>query len=354
MTMARVKKPFNVNRSWLNLLLASLLLDVLIVVGMLTSSATVSPASTWMTTVDKAIYKVKPVTSQQELAGLHANAGKLSKEQCMACHGTMLESKFTIHKLHLTSELLPGLVCHDCHKSISLEARSNTHVVRLVDVAVCKKCHSPFPGLNPNSPMKPGDFKADCTTCHSGNHAYRHDQPYLSHVIAPRECAGCHGGRVLPWTPAHEKDDWVAKHGQVALVVGKTTCMKCHELGFAFCDSCHSKKPPSHQPRDMWLQNHQAAAKASTPSCFTCHQATFCKKCHINHTPNWKSEHFNFVLKNGADGCLNCHSATFCETCHVSGKQMLPGQLAPAPSIPASEMPAGFATGTPAATSTTP
>ncbi|HEY3318059.1 MAG TPA: hypothetical protein VGK50_06520 [Coriobacteriia bacterium] len=349
--MDRERKKF-LHKQWIKVLLASLLLNTLILAGMLTSSPTVSPASTWMTAVDTAVYKVRPVSGGQALADLHARASQLSKEQCMACHGTMIASKFTIHRLHLTSELLPGLVCHDCHKKISLEKRSNTHVVRLVDVGVCKKCHSPFPGLQPTSPMKPADFKADCTTCHSGKHAYRHDQPYLSHVIAPRECAGCHGGRVLPWTAAHEKDDWVAKHGKIALVVGKSTCMKCHELGFAFCNDCHSKKPPSHQPREMWLLQHQTAAKSSTPSCFTCHKPDFCKKCHVNHTANWRNEHFKFVIKNGADACLNCHSATFCETCHVSGKQMLAPTLAPQPSIPASEMPAGFTTGTAEVTST--
>ncbi len=241
----------------------------------------------------------------------------------MACHGTMIERKFTLHKIHLTSELLPGLVCHDCHKSISLEKRSNTHVVRLVDVGVCKQCHSPFPGLNPKSPMKPEDFKADCTTCHSGKHAYRHEKPYLSHVIAPRECAGCHGGRVLPWTPAHEQDDWVTAHGKQALKVGTDSCMKCHEYGLQFCQDCHSKKPPSHQPRDAWLGKHQAAAKADTRSCFTCHQADFCKRCHVNHTPTWRDTHMSYVVKNGTSACMNCHSQTFCETCHVSSNPRL-------------------------------
>jgi hypothetical protein len=319
-------------RQFSKLLAASVLLNALILVGMLTSSPTVSPASTWMTAVDAAYYRVRPVAGRQSLEDLHAGAGKLTKEQCQACHGTMLGSRFTIHRIHLNSELLPGLACAECHKSVSLEKRTNTHVVRLVDVAFCKKCHSAFPGLDPKSPMKPSDFQADCTTCHGGKHTYRHDQPYLSHVIAPRECTGCHGGRILPWTPAHELDNWVAQHGRIALKVGTQTCMKCHELGMQFCNDCHSKQPPSHQPRDLWLANHPAAAKRDTRACFTCHVTAFCKRCHINHTANWRDTHMNFVVKNGAEACMGCHSGTFCESCHISGK---PSPATIPPAVPA-------------------
>jgi hypothetical protein len=311
---------FDVRKSWVKLVGASLLLNVLILAGILTGAPRVSPASAWMISFDKAIYSIRPVTAGPELDALHIDASKLSKEQCMACHGTMVDSKVPLHKVHLTSELLPGLVCHDCHKKVSLEKRSNVKVVRMVDVGFCKKCHSAFGGLDPNSPMKPDDFKADCTTCHSGKSAYKHAQPYLSHVIAPRECAGCHGGRVLPWTPAHEKDDWVQTHGVETLRVGQASCMKCHEKGFAFCDDCHKRKPPSHEPRLQWLAEHTVRAKAETRACFTCHKAEFCKKCHINHTANWRETHFNFVVKNGSDGCMTCHSETFCSTCHISPK----------------------------------
>lgn len=311
-------RKFDIRKSWLKLLAAGLLLNGLIVAGMLTGTPRVSPASTWMIAFDKSAYAVRPVAGG-DLDQLHANASQLSKEQCMACHGTMVGSKVPLHRIHLANELLPGLTCHDCHKKVSLEQRSNVKVVRMVDVSFCKKCHSPFPGLQPSSPMKPDDFKADCTTCHTGKSAYKHAQPYLSHVIAPRECAGCHGGRVLPWTPAHEQDNWIQVHGTDALKVGSQSCMKCHEQGLSFCDDCHKRRPPSHDPRSAWLADHKAAAKTDTRACFTCHKAEFCKKCHINHTPNWLSTHFNFVVKNGSEGCLTCHSETFCSTCHISG-----------------------------------
>ena len=184
--MTSERKRFDVNRSWIKLLLATILLNALILASFATSTPARSPAGTWITAGYRALYRVRPVTDRRQLVWIHKDAKNVSKEQCTACHGTILESQVLLHRIHLTSELLPGLSCHDCHVSVSLEVRSNQRVVRWVDEGVCKKCHSAFPGLDPNSPMKPSDFKADCTTCHSGNHAFRHDQPYLSQIIAPR------------------------------------------------------------------------------------------------------------------------------------------------------------------------
>lgn len=317
--MAKKEPAFDFRKTKVKLILASILLNAFILASFLTSSPQVTPASTWLTGVAKIAYAVSPVTGKAGLEKLHAEATKLSKEQCMACHGPMRESRLPLHRIHLTSDLLPGLVCHDCHESISLEARSNVKVVKLVNVGFCKQCHSPFPGLDKNSPMKPEDFQADCTTCHTGKHAFKHGKSYLSQVIAPRECAGCHGGRVLPWTPGHEKEDWVQKHGPEALTVGSKTCMKCHEFGLQFCNDCHKRKPPSHEPRENWLNVHKARAKADTRVCFTCHEPRFCKNCHVNHTEGWRDRHMAFVVENGTETCDKCHSQSFCAACHVSG-----------------------------------
>jgi len=311
------RKKFDVNKSWMKLIAASLLLDALILAAFLTSDPVRSPASTWITSAYKARYQVAPVEDKTSLEAMHKNASKLRREQCVACHGSKTESKLALHRIHLTSDLLPGLGCPVCHKSISLETRTNKFVVRLVDVGVCKDCHSEFPGLKPNSPMKPTDFEVDCTTCHSGKSAYKHGRPYLSHVIAPKECKGCHGGRVLPWTAKHERDDWLTQHGPEALEVGKDSCFKCHEFGLQFCDECHAKKPPTHLPREQWLVNHVPKARADTRACFTCHKADFCKKCHVNHEPDWRQKHDDFVKAQGTKTCRECHSPSFCSFCHA-------------------------------------
>jgi hypothetical protein len=318
----------HLHRQWMKLFAAALLLDVIIVLGMLFSSPLVSPSHALWTNIYKTAYGVRPVKGA-DLTALHDKAASVSSEQCIACHGTMIGSSFLLHRIHLQNELLPGLACHDCHKTISLERRSNTHVVKMVDVAFCKKCHSAFPGLDPKSPMKPDDFKADCTTCHSGKHSFKHGQPYLSQVVAPRECAGCHGGRVLPWTPDHERSDWLQVHGTDALRVGSKTCMACHEFGLSFCNDCHKTKPPSHLPRADWLTAHPAAAQADTRACFTCHQAADCKKCHVNHTPDWLKQHPATVKASGSDSCGKCHSASFCGDCHTSGSASATGTATP-------------------------
>jgi hypothetical protein len=316
--MPRTPKPFDVNKSWMKLIIATLVLNLLILAAFLTSSPSKSPAATWETFYYQARFKLFPVTDKQQLATLHLNSAHISKSECVACHGDMLSSPITLHRLHLTSELLPGLVCHDCHQSIDLRPRGNTIVIKWVNEGFCKKCHSAFPGLQPGSPMRPENFKEDCTTCHTGQHTFRHEQPYLSQVIAPKECPGCHGGRILPWTPLHEGSDWLQTHGPEALRVGKESCFKCHGYGFTFCDQCHKLKPPSHLPADQWRVTHPARAAEDTRACFTCHQTSFCKKCHINHPANWLQDHPATVQASGDSRCMQCHSTSFCSACHAS------------------------------------
>jgi hypothetical protein len=193
----------------------------------------------------------------------------------------------------------------------------------MVNVGFCKKCHSDFEGKEPNSAMKPVDFQADCTLCHSGKHAFRHAQEYLSQIMSPRDCKGCHGGRVLPWTQAHTRDDWVQKHGTMALEDSKK-CMSCHEFGLNFCQKCHSQKPASHKPRETWLNVHKQKAKADTRACLTCHKTDFCKKCHIGHTAEWRQTHYRMVLSEGQQMCWHCHSQVFCSGCHPDWQEDVP------------------------------
>jgi hypothetical protein len=325
MAETKTKKPFDVNKSWIKFIAAVLLLNALILTAFITSTPKQSPASTWLTYAYKLRYKIAPVTmttakGKQELVTLHKNASSVPREQCIACHGDKAHSNFPLHRIHLTSELLPGLSCHDCHQSVTLQSKNNRYVVRWVNVGFCRECHSKFPGLNPNSPMKPTDFEADCTTCHSGNHAFKHARPYLSQIIAPRECKGCHGGRVLPWTPLHEQNNWLALHGQEALRVGQQSCFKCHDYGLNFCDKCHAIKPPSHTPRDQWLVDHAERAQADTRACFTCHKASYCKKCHVNHPADWLQKHPAVVAANGTKRCEQCHSLSFCSFCHAQSQ----------------------------------
>lgn len=316
----RAPKAFDINKSWLKLAVASVILNLIIAAAFFTSARTESPSSTWITEVHKIIYALAPIAEgSDEMVRIHENARELSREQCVACHGDKEGSELTLHRLHLTSELLPGLACNDCHQSISLEERTNEYTVRLVEVSFCKQCHSPFPGLDRNSPMEPEDFEIDCTTCHTGKAAYKHQEHYLSHVIAPAECKGCHGGRVLPWPEKHESPDWLQEHGVAALDAegGEAECFQCHEGQFRFCEECHADKPPSHLPEERWLADHSGVAQDDTRKCFTCHVADDCKECHVNHEEDWFDSHVDHVAREGSDECWSCHSESFCSRCHT-------------------------------------
>ncbi len=311
------KKPPVFRVTMIKFFVATLVLNAFIVVSMLTSEPQMSPASSWLTVYyEKVVYRNPP--SDEELAELHTGASELAGEECIACHGEKDHSDLPLHQIHLKSELLPGLECPDCHKTISLEARTNEYSVRLVDIAFCKDCHSAFQGLEENSAMRPEDFDVDCTTCHSGKAAFRHGEEYLSHVIAPKECQGCHGGRVLPWSEAHERSDWLDEHGWEALEVGQETCFQCHEFGLQFCEDCHSEKPPSHEPQADWLNDHNERARQDTRSCLACHEMDDCKACHINHESDWQEKHDEFVREDTAESCKECHSESFCGACHAA------------------------------------
>lgn len=171
--------------------------------------------------------------------------------------------------------------------------------------------------------MKPVDFQADCTLCHSGKHAFRHAKTYLSQIVSAQDCKVCHGEKPLPWREEHARSDWIRDHGKFALSSDED-CMSCHEYGLSFCNDCHEKKPPSHKPKDLWLKGHKKEAKDNTKACLTCHKQKFCKKCHIGHTPQWLDNHYGFVMEKGAESCQRCHSSIFCESCHVQTLKLLP------------------------------
>jgi hypothetical protein len=277
-----------------------------------------SPMRTARTWLWKARFWAFPVQADvRKLASYHTNAGRGSRDQCVACHQNKTGSKLVLHRIHLTSPLLVNLECHDCHRHINLNRRGNKAVVTWVDVGFCKKCHSAFPGLQPGSPMKPEYFKQDCTKCHTGDKAPKHDQPYLPKTISSSECAGCHGGRVLPSTVRHEQPDWIKTHGAEALAVGADSCYRCHDFGLKFCDRCHSKKPPTHLPAEKWRTIHSQAAKTDTRVCYSCHKVSFCKRCHLNHEQGWMQRHASFVKEQGDSSCTECHSKSACGYCHM-------------------------------------
>jgi hypothetical protein len=315
------RNELDISARLVKLVLASLLLNALILAAYVTSTPERSPATVWLTAAYRArtqVAALDPTSDPEQLSRLHLDARDISTPECVSCHGDMIESEVLFHRIHLQNELLPGLQCHDCHRRVDLTPRGNRAVVTWVDVGVCKQCHSAFPGSDdPQASMKPMDFEIDCTMCHSGDHAFRHEAPYLSHIIAPSECKGCHGGRVLPWSDAHEEDEWLETHGQEALEKGDESCFECHDFGLKFCDTCHDQTPPSHLPAGQWRARHPDAARADTRACRTCHELAFCSKCHLSHEEGWIGRHPSVVQEQGTDSCWRCHSRSFCSFCHT-------------------------------------
>lgn len=325
--------PAAAYRRWLELLAAAVVLGALLLAvsfAVSPSGRTASGLATFAYRMRYRIAPVDPARDHAQLAELHLSAGRISTSQCVACHGDKLDSRLVIHRIHLANPQLPGLSCHDCHRRVDLTPRSNVAGGRWVDLRFCKKCHSKFPGLSPGSRMKPSYFTRNCTSCHKGSSAPRHAQPYLPRRIAADKCPGCHGGRVLPWTPKHDQADWLQVHGQEALRTGTKDCFQCHDFGLRFCDTCHAVKPPSHLPADAWLGSHIAAARADTRVCYACHELNFCRKCHVNHEAGWKQSHPDFVRRRGTASCTACHSTSFCGACHA-GLSVSPEQLQTVP-----------------------
>jgi hypothetical protein len=82
------------------------------------------------------------------LIDLHAQAGKLSNKECLACHQditkqtTLKRTVKTFHRLHLESRLGTPKNCADCHQSVDLRQGSAAGLRKQVDPALCAGCHS--------------------------------------------------------------------------------------------------------------------------------------------------------------------------------------------------------------------
>jgi len=86
--------------------------------------------------------------ARTNLVELHADAGKLSSKDCLACHARIatdlsLNKKIkTYHRLHLASKLATPKNCADCHQSVDLRNGSAAALRRQVDPQICAGCHS--------------------------------------------------------------------------------------------------------------------------------------------------------------------------------------------------------------------
>ena len=87
------------------------------------------------------------MAAEKNLVDLHTNAGKLSNNECLACHARIrsdvpLNQKFkTFHRTHLESKRDTPKNCSDCHQSIDLGEVSAASLRKQVDPQLCAGCH---------------------------------------------------------------------------------------------------------------------------------------------------------------------------------------------------------------------
>ena len=101
-----------------------------------------------LATLALAGHTAAPGAAAKNLVAQHANPGKASNKECLACHaqiatGVSLNRKIkTYHRLHLESKLTTPKECGGCHQTIDLRDGSAAALRKQVDPELCAGCHS--------------------------------------------------------------------------------------------------------------------------------------------------------------------------------------------------------------------
>ena len=173
---------------------------------------------------------------------------------------------------------------------------------------------------------------AECANCHTqesclGCHRVEERVPPV--LALPRRASnGAPGVDLSGIKPADHLPDQLLRHRIVA-AGGTASCNVCHRP--AYCVSCHAaaKAPRFHGPD--FVQRHARQAYAAEAECAACHQTqVFCRSCHRmlgeantgapigkfhDKQPGWLFGHGG-VARRAIETCASCHEQTFCLRCH--------------------------------------
>ncbi len=216
------------------------------------------------------------------------------------------------HKLHVIDQ---EIECEVCHESVAesktgadnlfptMETCANCHDVE--DTENCKTCHS-----NPEEPQAPAPI-IDYNTRFS----------HQKHLRAKLQCLNCHQ------EVAHKEA--VGKY----VLPDMVTCLNCHQQRRVStdCRTCHkpseSLKPASHTAN--FLHNHSDLARldareiSGNKTCSTCHQQSFCQRCHEGDNLDRRTHPLNYQFTHALEAqgkekeCSSCHTErSFCIDCH--------------------------------------
>ncbi len=191
---------------------------------------------------------------------------RVSSEQrdCVSCH------KWTGHQ----EDYIPA---HGPDGFVSLCASYDCHVGYAAK-DTCQNCHHALwegAGVwlanHPGVVFESGDAgcygtchaAAQCQACHTTG-----ESPFVG-GLGPSETAEIEA--------MHARSDWARRHGASALR-DELVCRRCH-VSTRECDSCHARRPASHDPQQTWIALHKDAVKVEG-QCLTCHKQTWCDDCH--------------------------------------------------------------------------
>ncbi len=298
-------------------------------------------------------FNLKPVSHTQNwMLYLHKTESSYNLSQCLMCHkekecvdchnAKKLESIEIIpfypiiHLSEPPQEIKPVILreiigmgdCNRCHSNLNGFKNAGLvfdHGVHFEKGIRCAACHQQYPHQLGKT-AKPEMMI--CFNCHGLYHA--------GQIMAPRDCSICHSKIVLK--PASHTSEWRPKLHSIEAKKDRDKCISCHEI--TFCQKCHGLEEIPH-PIDWKPKLHKIKAIEKEKVCYQCHgeDFVFCDKCHHKEygppTGYWWSKtpglsnHPKVVKEQGAAGCIECHGPTYCAKCHISGEKPTGGELGP-------------------------
>ena len=156
--------------------------------------------SSLTTQIDSILFQIKVIS--MPISDRHLNGTILKIQLCSECHGDVESLAATgqsnrYHNTHLNqSSRLYSFQCIDCHVSIDISSNS-TELGRVVDVSVCKNCHTTFPSKSyMGNMLTPKDFALifnNCLNCHDNWKSLMSKATYVKmNNIVGKDCVTCH------------------------------------------------------------------------------------------------------------------------------------------------------------------
>lgn len=247
---------------------------------------------------------------------------------CLACHrnpsiGGRLSADFRAWR-NLGSLMTDGVrqekhvdndACLACHDTVMDEATRSKKIKmshrEVIDAGWrCGECHGNTGHSLDKTKAKLQNPSMDkCFGCHASR-------------AALRKCSLCHVDRPSEEeTPTDVRAMGTIAHGpgwnkQGHSLANQRTCNTCHEK--TFCKKCHKIELP--HSKESWPYQHGAFAALAPKSCPQCHKTQLCDDCHkiaMPHPPEYERGHLS-ESKSNNDICYNCHFRDQCEACHVA------------------------------------